>query len=1114
MRSSINIKYDYNDNSIIENYLATNSHAQIIKGVFEGIIYGGHNAHIAYGPYGSGKSYISSIIAGVLSKSYTKNQIKNLCNKYEDIDSSISKLIELVSTKKQKYITVIMNGYEGNFDVAFTMKLSEALRNQKLLKYIPSYFNGVKEAIFRWKKEYPNTYNQFLSMLNEINSDVESFLSKIENNDNDWINWFQKAYKNLSSGQEFNLKFINNTLSVIEECTPILKKHGYGLLLIYDEFGRYLQNLKTDEVNGFMQKLQDIAEYANKEEHSFGCLFITHKQISEYFTFLEPKQRGEFSKVEQRFLSYEIKSDYSTFLLISSKFLGENRNFILPEIDDFIQKFTLKIALFSSYYSDSYIINDIIYKMYPLHPLTVYMLPKISSAFGQNERTLFTFLNDRGEYGLSQYIEKDLGYFYPDMLVDYFFESFDENNSELIKNSIVYSNKIKKIRLQISKEYLYLSERIFKFIFLWGVTFNSEHIRLDSPFLSYALGIDKEEIDFALKELVSNKFIRYNQIELQYEIFQGSSLDIDNEIAKRKSDKEKNRSLLLDILNELNPYKYIYPKKYNSINDIIRYVRLFFTTNDYNSLDFEFADLYLPVYIGNQSSDLLVYGIAKFSFNDIEDELVKYSILEDILSDRFYVINYSNLVSEIEYELSVIKHNLSKFFDRVFVDTEINFYTDKKYFHSISEMENYFSSYFDDTFNKYIEITNDQINMFEISSVQKNAFKDVVDRVLNDYENIEVLAEGTQPSNLIYFSVLKRNMNNQFYFGLKHIIDDYINENVKGRFVDLINILIAPPFGFRPYVAILMLSMIIKDKWKDIILFKNDSFIPNFSIDILLVDLYYEFKLEFIVPKSMKLFSKNDSYNYITYSYNVFDNTNRDYLEKIEDVYKDYLTLNDNKSLSIRVCSSMYNWYISLPVITQQGINLSMSDIEFLKIIKNMRINPIDSILQLYNNFDDADFVRNTKISIEYSFEDFLNTFENQLLLELGIRDINSWINNLDGIEKKTNRIAIALLNKKTLVETYADQIENIDIKKWTKSSFDSLKRKIKEDYVKINLDKVKFDSLIINGKSLAIQDIDLSQKGIVTYSNIVNLIEATSKYLTQSEIEKITLMLLERYVK
>ena len=60
---------------------------------------------------------------------------------------------------------------------------------------------------------------------------------------------------------------------------------------------------------------------------------------------------------------------------------------------------------------------------FPLHPVSTFILPRLSERVAQNERTLFTFLSAEGTATLASFLdiyENDFTLVTPDWIYDYF----------------------------------------------------------------------------------------------------------------------------------------------------------------------------------------------------------------------------------------------------------------------------------------------------------------------------------------------------------------------------------------------------------------------------------------------------------------------------------------------------------------------------------------------------------------------------------------------------------------------------------------------------------------------------------------------------------------------
>ena len=84
------------------------------------------------------------------------------------------------------------------------------------------------------------------------------------------------------------------------------------------------------------------------------------------------------------------------------------------------QRFTLNGVLDEK---DENMVQTAIKGCYPLHPISTFILPRLSEKVAQNERTLFTFLSSDQKYTLSAFLktaEGDFPMLTPDYIYDYF----------------------------------------------------------------------------------------------------------------------------------------------------------------------------------------------------------------------------------------------------------------------------------------------------------------------------------------------------------------------------------------------------------------------------------------------------------------------------------------------------------------------------------------------------------------------------------------------------------------------------------------------------------------------------------------------------------------------
>lgn len=1094
MKNSINIKYDINDSNLVHHYYATSTHSEIIKGILSGIMNRNPmKAHIAYGPYGSGKSYITTILAGLLNKSLKSNEYNSLCEKFSDVDLNIKKLINESHKTSFKYIPVILNGYEGEFSSSLINAISKTLQKENIAINFPGVHNSIVKTIKRWKVDFPHTFHLFMQHLEAEKYEIDDYISLINKQDQEIITHFTKLHKKLTAGAELISFNDYNIIDFIQEITYQMVEKKLGLFIVHDEFGRVLQNLSYEKINIFMQIMQDLAELANNGVNNLTTLFIAHRPLGYYFSFASQDMRSEFAKVEKRFSTYEIKSDYYTFLQITEGFLSNN--FIIEEKpNEKLIRDAQKYNVFKGILNDLELESKVINGLFPLHPVATYLLPKISSVFGQNERTLFSFLTDESENGFEGFFLRNKNQiYYPDRLVDYFLNGIDESYVENIKEYKIYNKNYNNISKIFKAKELSLAERIYKFILIWNISNSKNNIKLSTEFISYCLGEIENHSQKILSNLSDKKMVRYNNLHDQWEIFEGSPINLLKELKRRSLEENFTEKDFIKNLENLNPYRYLYPLEYNAKHEMTRFGTVQFTTEEYYDefKPVEYTDYNILISLGLKIDELrqVDYIIQKPKESQkLRDSILRIKIINDLLKNTYFISEYPNVDIELEYEKDQIQKYLNEFYLGII----------KSEYKTLHNMSKILSSEMERKYPSTLYIINDQINMFNLTSIQENALISVLDQILNNNSlNLKKIYSGTKPTDLTYFTIVEKmsnmNKNKKVIKDLDLKLSRFIDNNQNGKLIDLVDIAVNEPFGLRPRLAILIVFMLILDKWKDMLLFNNGNYIPNINAKDL---------VDSILEKSN-----------ISYVFSKFDNSRRSYLEGLYDIFGDESDLVKGKTLSVRLCSAMYNWYLSLPVITQQGEGLSISEKSFLDIVKKSRINPQEAIDDLLDTFNDLQMINIFKENSENHFTRFKESYIKQIFRSIGIKYPTEWVNNQEEIHKKTNKLVKVIFNNLDLLKEYSSEIENIEPTRWTLSSFKALKARVTQDFNKISNNQ-SYHVININGVNKYISDVDLSIKGQVTMENIIATIDATKRYYSDSELEVIVLQLVNKYIK
>lgn len=610
-QSSVNIAFDFDNAKKIKGFIPT---AEAIKFIEEAVLSTknaarGENAAfdknarnsasakragILIGPYGKGKSYI---VLETLSLLYNNPELREvfegLAAKIKEKNPQVAQnILEYIKSKK-RLLPIVINGNSQSLAQSFLYALNLTLKKREFKNLMPeTHFESAVKMIEKWETEYPETFEKFKS---HASVRPEEFKRQLLNYNADFFEEFEKLYPSLTSGSEFNPFSGFDVVEVYEKTCKKLCETGLydGIFVVYDEFGKYLESSIAHATVKDTKLLQDFAELCDRSgKEQLHLLLICHKEIENYIDIL-PKQKVDGWKgVSERFSHIHLYNNYSeVYSLIRAAIIKKSDEWEKFCAQNKSQFENLKNVWFKGSFRlfanlEENFEDTILYGAYPLHPVTTYILPRLSEKVAQNERTLFTFLSGNDKNGFSSLIEKTCAggekflqnskiiFFTPDILFDYFENLlFAENYTSEIKKYYLVASAILRQTEKSS-----LEAKIVKTIALIYCLNQFERLSPDLNFL-FALyddaGFSREEIRAAVKNLAEKGFVYLNVHNNYLQLKANSGIDVPALISDCVEKRRRTVSIV-DILNNFNTQKFIYPVSYNVKNRMTRYFRFVF----------------------------------------------------------------------------------------------------------------------------------------------------------------------------------------------------------------------------------------------------------------------------------------------------------------------------------------------------------------------------------------------------------------------------------------------------------------------------------------------------------------------------------------------------------
>lgn len=581
-QTSVNIAFDFDNAQKIKNFIPTSDAIDFLEEtVLSALKNSPKRSRILIGAYGKGKSYMVLEALSVLRNSIENREALNsLVEKIQKTKPDCADTVQSYLNSNKHLLPVIINGNSSSLSQSFLYALSTTLKKNEFKNLMPeTHFEAALNMLEKWEKDYPETYEAFTE---KISKNINDFKTSLKNFDEECFNEFEELYPLLTSGSEFNPFSGFDAADIYEKtCKKLCAQGNYnGMFIVYDEFGKYLESGISAATIKDVKLLQDFAELADRSaENQIHLLLICHKEIENYIDIL-PKQKVDGWKgVSERFKHIHLfTSDYSeVYALITTAIVKNNTGW-----ECFVQENNERFSAVKTKWSGNKLFSnlseqaksDILYGAYPLHPVTSYILPRLSEKIAQNERTLFTFLCGQEKKSLANLLETYSFSFFltPEVLFDYFENQMQvEPYTSEIKVQYRNAQRILQ-RLNVSEKEDSLEARIIKTL---ALIYSLEQFERLSPSADLIFdiftddGYSLEEIKNAIKKLCKD-FI-YENVHNKYLVMRSeSSIDVNRLIAD-EVEKQKKRVSIVEILNSFDFEKYIFPVQYNVENKMTRY---------------------------------------------------------------------------------------------------------------------------------------------------------------------------------------------------------------------------------------------------------------------------------------------------------------------------------------------------------------------------------------------------------------------------------------------------------------------------------------------------------------------------------------------------------------
>lgn len=652
---SVNIGYDLGSDDKLKNFIPTKSALNLLEDILLSVSpLSTDRARVLIGAYGKGKSHIVLTILSMLIKRDLV-LFEKLMPKIKE-NPRLYQLVQNYYDSEQRILPVVINGSSTSLTQAFLLSLQRTLSENDLLSAMPeTNYKAATNVIRRWKKDFPEA---FIKFQNSIDVPVDVFADRLENYDVAAYEVFERIYPTLTAGSIFNPFLGFDVVELYESVAKSLKPKGYtGIYVVYDEFSKFLEaNIGSASVSD-TKMLQDFAEKCCRSGAlQLHLMLISHKEISNYIDKLPKEKTDGWRGVSERFKHVHMNNNFSqTYEIISSVIQHKE-----PLWGRFCDAHGYDFdALFSRYQRHQMFIDaqseisTAIKDCFPLHPVSTFILPRLSERVAQNERTLFTFLSAEGTATLASFLDSYKNGFTlvtPDQIYDYF--------EPLLKKE-VYEGEIHNTFILTSTILNQLPEgtlgsKIIKTISLIYILEQFERL---SPTKEQIIGIysgvyEVSEIEKAISELIEKEFVVYIKRSNDYlRLKRTSGVNIQQKIHDLM-ESQVGKVTTKDILNASNFDNYMYPSRYNDEHEMTRFFSFQFISGAevVSNVDWNVKSEMID-------ADGVIYGVIPESDNQLNEllEIIK-STSKGCERHIFVIPKHFKDIKDVAREYAAVMH--------------------------------------------------------------------------------------------------------------------------------------------------------------------------------------------------------------------------------------------------------------------------------------------------------------------------------------------------------------------------------------------------------------------------------------------------------------------------
>ena len=645
-------------------------------------------------------------------------------------------------------------------------------------------------------------------------------------------------------------KVLNASPDVQSICNALKEedKKSDRVYVFIDEFGKVIEYALLNDPKNEIYYFQQIAEFINNELEHTVLISTLHQSFESYSHSISSVDIAEWEKVSGRFFSIPFNEPIEVVAQIVLKYFADNK----PVQNGLVEmtRIAASLNLIPTQFATEELNSGSIGIM---DGLTTYVAISLFRKYAQNERSVFSFLNDPSAFGLTSF--SDSNFALPE-LYDYVLNRFahviystvnpDKLQWETAERAIQRADSHSELEPEISN-------RIIKSIHLINL-FAREAGKFDLGQLQSYLSHDKQgDFKKGLTLLFEKNIIQYVNYKGRLTFVEGTDVNLNEELRKAAGKLALNADYDLELkkLVSIDPIvakQHLFRKgtprlwfiSIQSDNQEPKELTRVLPTNGLIAIHFQKGNL-IPLEINGVP---VVHCICEITdtLKSLVERIRKFEIVIEDYKDDVVVRNLVQL--ELDFSSRELKSILMR---QIFSSSEWSYLGERLMVNSNRSLNSRLSQIFDEFYLGHPVVVNELINKSKLSASVNTARKRLLDALLTSGGKLEFETGKYPPERMIFDSTIEKEEmiapessllrvnEKSTYHPFWQVLEAALEESrhQKRPFSDFIEILASKPFGIKDGLIKFLLSYFLIAN-KDVFALTHEpssKFIPYLHID-------------------------------------------------------------------------------------------------------------------------------------------------------------------------------------------------------------------------------------------------------------------------------------------